>query len=196
MRAKVFNSLAKELFGEVLIPLGFTTQGSKRCTFYRKVGNEVFHFITPDMGLRGAWYDVLVFPHSPAIYPLFNQRFPNGMGVPTDSFSYLTENGISSQAMFNCKNEENMRRRFMNTVGPALLKVAIPYLDRFQSVSDIIPVIRHPSFLGFALNYVGRFEEAVVALKGERHRLMELGSSNKDVAVLLEEVERLLANNT
>lgn len=188
-----FDLVANELFGGVLTPLGFTNERTERCTFYRTVGDGIYHFIMPDIGSRGAWYDVRVFPHSPAIYPLFERRFPDDLGVPTDRFSLLSEQEVgATQSQFNCKNEENFRRGFATKIGPLLLKVAVPYLDRFQTVADIIPVIRHPSFLGFALHHVGRAGEAVAALQRERDRLRRLDTTNRDVATLLEHVERLL----
>lgn len=193
MTNREFDSLATEMFGIALIPLGFSSMGSERCTFYRRAGNDVYHFIRPDIGSRGTWYDVRVFPHSPKICPLFERRFPDDLGVPTDRFSFLSEQEIGiTQSQFNCKDDDNFRRRFTATVGPALLRVAIPYLDRFQAVADIIPAIRHPSFLPFALHHVGRHDEAFAALRRERDRLRSLNSSTKEVVMLLEEVERLL----
>lgn len=197
MTGNEFDLLATELFGEVLLPLGFTHQKSARCTFYRLVGNEVFHFVMPDIGRRGAWYDIRVFPHTPAIYPLFDQRFPDNLGIPTDRFSLLSEKNVGpDQSQFHCKNEDAFRRDFAANVGPSLARVAIPYLDRFRTVADIVPVIRHPSFLGFALYHVGRFDEARSALQQERERLRKLDTSNKDISVLLERVEQLLGRMT
>ncbi len=194
MKESEFNLLANEIFGGLLTPLGFTNERTEACTFYRKVGDEVYHFIMPCIGSRGVWYQIYVFPHSPAIYPIFEQRFPDNLGIPTDRFSLLSEyDGVNlTQQQFNCKYEENFRRGFARTVHPLLLKVAVPYLDRFQTVADIVPVIRHPSFLGFALHHVGRSEEAVAALQREKDRLRRLDTKNKDVATLLEHVERLL----
>ena len=50
MTAKKFDLLANEMFGKVLLPLGFTNEKSHACTFYRMVGNQVFHFIMPGYG--------------------------------------------------------------------------------------------------------------------------------------------------
>jgi len=194
MKESEFNLLANELFGSVLLPLGFTNQGTQHCTFYRKVGEEVYHFIMPSMGSRRVWYQVHVFPHSPAIYPLFEHRFPDNLGIPTDRCSLLSEyDGVNvTQQQFHCKYEEGFRRGFTRTVQPLLLNAAVPYLDQFQTVADIIPVIRHPSFLGFALHHVGRSDEAIAALQRERERLKRLDTDNVDVATLLEHVDQLL----
>ncbi|HKA06523.1 MAG TPA: hypothetical protein VKD71_04645, partial [Gemmataceae bacterium] len=98
-----------------------------------------------------------------------------------------------TQQHFNCKTEENLRRRFAATVAPLLLNAAIPYLDRFQTVTDLIPEIRHPAFLGFALHHVGRTAEAVIALQAERDRLRRLDTKDTNVRDLLAHVESLLA---
>jgi hypothetical protein len=193
MKQREFDALANECFRSVLVPYGFTNEGSMRCTFYRKGPNGVYHFIIPSVGTGGTWYCIRVFPDSPHIDPLFERRFPDGGGIPTDSFSCLSEKEVGlTQRQFNCKNEENFRKGFSNKVSPLLLKVAIPYLDRFQTVADIIPAIRHPSFLGFALHHVGRTSEAVAVLSKERERLRRLDTTNTEVASMLEHVESLL----
>jgi hypothetical protein len=194
MTAKEFDALAKETFGNSLTPLGFTCQGSSRCTFYRKLDNDVYHFVMPDIGSRGAWYDLKVFPHSPDIDPLFQQRFPDDLGIPTDSWCYLSESdGVSiTQQHFHCKTEEGFRREFTKKVSQLFIRVGIPYLNRFESVEDVLPVIRHSSFLGFALLHVGRRVEALAALNKEKERLQLLDAKNKDVSFLLGHINELL----
>lgn len=189
-----FNSLARELFSRVIGRFGFTDEGSRYSVFHRRVGEDIYHLVVPTLGRSGTWYYVRVFPHSPHIDPCFQAGFPDRLGVPTDSWSCLSEHdGVNlTQQRFNCKNEENLRRRFAATVEPLLKKVAIPYLDRFQTVEDLIPAIRHASYLGFALHHVGRHAEARIALERERERLKRLDVTNEDVASLLGDVERLL----
>ena len=99
-----------------------------------------------------------------------------------------------TQQQFNCRNEANFRHGFATKVGLLLQKIAVPYLDHFQSVADIIPVIRHQSFLGFALHHVGRTDEAIAILKQERDRLKELDMTNQDIVTLLENVEQKLVS--
>src|SRR5437762_1890254 len=103
MTERQFDSLAVEMFTSVLVPRGFTNEGSKGCTFYRVIEDDVYHVIIPDMGSRGVWYDIRVFPHSPRIYPLFALRFPDNLGIPTDSFSCLSEREVGlTQQTFPC----------------------------------------------------------------------------------------------
>src|SRR5262245_30193226 len=197
MTEKQFNGLARECFGAVLIPAGFANEGSVAATFYRAAPDDVFHFVLPEMGRSGTWYDIHVFPQSPHIEPRFTQRFPDDLGFPTDMFSFLSENdGVgSTQEQFSCRTEEHFRRSFEKRVRRLLLEVAVPYLTRFQSVADIIPVIQHPYFLGFALHYVGRRAEARVALEEERATLARLDPTNEEVALVLARLEKLLSES-
>lgn len=147
MTPKHFGKVARELFAGVLSDYGFSCDESRFCTFYRQQTEEVYHFVLPDLGARGAWFDVKVFPASPLLDPLFNDQFPDDVGIPTDSFSYLSERGIGlDQEKYNCKSEDNFRRRFDLSVQPALREQAIPYLDQFQSLQDIVPVLKAPHF--------------------------------------------------
>ena len=137
MTPKQFDKAALKLFEPVLREHGFTTERSGLCTFHRKVNNEIYHLIMPSLGSRGAWYRVLVFPASPAIDPTFFEHFPDNLGAPSDSWSYLSEQGIGlGTEQFNCNSEENLVRRFENTVRDLLTDIAIPYLNQFKQVAD------------------------------------------------------------
>ena len=194
VKQRTFDSIAVELFSHALCPFGFTNEGSSHGTFYRKANEDVYHFVCPCLGRSGTWYYVRVFPHSRHMDPEFGSRFPDALSVPTDSWSCLSEHdGVNlTQQRFNCKSEENFRNGFSRKVRPLLINVALPYLDRFQSVGDIIPAIRHPSFLGFALHHVGRRSEAITVLAKERERLRQLDTTDRRVASLLEHIDRLL----
>ncbi|MDB4766172.1 hypothetical protein OAG71_00645 [bacterium] len=141
-----FDKLARELFSRVLEPHGFSCEESKRCTFVRPVGDDVFHIILPDPGTRCAWYDINVFPTSPRFYIDFAEKFPDDLGFTLDSWSKLSETaGIGmDQQQFNCKYESNMRNRFEKTVVKLLENVAIPFLDTIQTYEDILPHLRGP----------------------------------------------------
>jgi len=193
MKEREFKALTKESFGSVLIPHGFTTEGSKIGTFYRKTASQIFHFIIPRLSAYLPKYYIYVFPHSPHIYPIFGRRFPDSLGFATDSWSYLSERGVGLyQEKFSCRSKDDFRQHFEELVKPLLLTFAIPYLDQFQDVADIIPAIRHSSFLGFALHHVGRTAEAREVLEEERQRLQQLDTNNEEVAAMLEYVDRLL----
>jgi hypothetical protein len=193
MTPKQFDRFAGQMFGSALVPAGFSTETSHRCTFYRKVSKEVYHVVMPDLGSRGAWYDVKVFPASPLIDPLFDSRFPDDLGIPTDRWSYLGEHGVGlDQQKFNCKSEDNCRHRFEASVRPLLVEKAIPYLDGIRTVDDMIPLIRHPLPLGFALYHVGRFEESHQLFQEQEARLSHLNSSDNSVVLTLQRIRELL----
>jgi|LakMenE18May11ns_1017448.scaffolds.fasta_scaffold9065075_1 hypothetical protein len=141
-----FDKLARELFGAVLSPYGFSCNESKRCTFVRQISDDVFHIILPDPGPRCTWYDVNVFPTSPKFYADFAEKFPDDLGFTLDSWSKLSESaGVGmDQQQFNCKYESNMRNRFAQTVALLLTDVAVPFLDRIQTYKDILPHLRGP----------------------------------------------------
>jgi len=197
MKESEFNVVTAAVLSQTLGPLGFSNQGSRHCTFFRKASEEVYHFISPVLLTDGARYYLQVFPHSPHLEPLFQEWFPDELGIPTDSWSCLSEHdGVGlTQEQFTCKNEAVLRSSLMGRVGGLLLNLAVPYLDRFQTVADLVHVIRHPSFLGLALYYVGRTAEAVEVLRVERERLRGLDTSDRRVGVLLAHVESLLAED-
>lgn len=152
------------------------------------------HIILPDLGRSGGWYDVKVFPASPLLDPQFEECFPDDLALPTDSWSYLSERGLGpSQETFNCKHEDNMRRRFQKTVGPLLITKAIPYLDRIRTIEDMLPLIRHPLPLGCALHHVGRIEEARPILREQRDRLSRLDQQDSRIAAWLRKLDELLS---
>ncbi|EDL60367.1 hypothetical protein [Gimesia maris] len=193
MTPKQFDKVARQLFAGVLSAYGFTCEGSRYCTFYRKYSDELFHFVLPDLGTHGTWFDVKVFPASPLLDPLFQEDFPDDVGIPTDSYSYLSERGIGlDQEKFNCKTEENMRHRFEASVRPALEDRAIPYLDQFCSIDDIVPVLSNPIFRGIGLHLVGKMEEAIPLLQQQRERLSLLDSDTPAISARLRFIEELL----
>ncbi len=193
MTPKLFDKTVREFFRPVLQEHGFTTDRSQHCTFHRKASDQIYHFIVPDLGSRGAWYDIKVFPSSPLIDPFFVERFPDDMGIPSDSWSYLSERGVGmDQGQFNCKSEENFVQRFEKTVRELLINSAIPYLNQFQTIENLIPVIRRPGFMGLALHHVGRVAEAIPMLEQERDRLVAMGSSDRLVTANIERINELL----
>ncbi len=193
MTPKQFDKGVRELFGPVLEPLGFSNEGSQYCTFHRQSSEGVFHFVMPDLGTRGAWYDIKVFPASPTLDPLFSEQFPDDVGIPTDSFSYLSERGVGlDQEKFNCKSVENFTSRFEKTVRGLLEQKAVTYLDQFQKFEDMLPVIKNPMFLAIALHQVGRVDEARPLLEQQRERLARTGSEERSVTVRMQRIDELL----
>lgn len=196
MTPKKFDRIANELFGDALKSHGFTSKESRYCTYYRKVSDEIFHVILPDLGTRSVWYDVKVFPTSPLIEPRFEELFPDDLGIPTDWFSYLHPvSGVGpDQEAFSCETEEDLRRSFENKVRPALIQKALPYLGRIETLSDLVPIIRNDGYLALALYHTGEVEKALLLLAQERERLSQLNSDDETVLVEIEHIDKLLAS--
>lgn len=146
MTSREFDRIAREVFGNVLAPHGFSCADSKRCTFVRTHGDDVFHVIMPDPGTRFTWYDVNVFPTSPRLHVDFDDRFPDDLGNTLDVWGKLNDRtGIGMvQARFNCKTEDNFRSRFDINVAPLLVSAAIPFLDTIHTYDDLLPHLRGP----------------------------------------------------
>jgi hypothetical protein len=180
MKRKKFYRLVEELFGEVLRPHGFCSEGSKLSVFYRRVSEDFYHIVSPDIGTRGAWYDIKVFCTSPLIEPMFEARFPDELGIPTDRFSYLNpRTGVGpDQECFGCSTEMELRETFYSTVKPSLLDKALSYLDKIKTLHELEPLIRSDLYLGYTLYEIGKSSEAIPLLKKEKERLSRVANSN------------------
>jgi hypothetical protein len=193
MTPKQFDKSVRNVFGSVLQEHGFSLDESQYCTFHRKTSEDVYHFVVPDLGSRGTWYDIRVFHASPIVDPLFFEQFPDEIGIPSDSYSYLSERGIGlDQERFNCKSEESFLDRFERTVCKLLTVTAVKYLDQFQAIEDMLPIIKSPMFLGIALHQIGRIAEALPLLEQQYERLSATGSSERTVTARLEHIGKLL----
>ena len=182
-----FDKLATSLFGEVLEPKGFSSEKSRHCTFYRQVSDEIYHIVLPDKGRDGSWYDVKVFPASPAIDPMFEKEFPDYLGFPSAPHAYLHSiTGVGpDQEQFHCRTDDGMKRNFDKKVQPALVDKAVPFLDRIRTLQDMIPVVKSKLYLGLVLARCGQSESAYPLLKDERDRLSRLDSSDETVIAFL-----------
>ena len=77
MKASSFDKIARELFGNVLHPFWFSCTQSQASVFYREVAKDILHIVLPDLGTRGEWYDVKVYPFWKHFDPLFGRHFPD-----------------------------------------------------------------------------------------------------------------------
>lgn len=171
-----FRQLIRTSFDPILTPHGFSCEGSKRCAYWRKASDEIFHFISPDL-LRGRdRYDVVVYASSPQIYEDFWDRFPDWVPFTSGNNGYLSpEDGISDyQKLYFCGNPDAFMTSFKRDTAPALANIAIPYLDKIQTMEDLIPTIRPGGMMGAALLHVGRTAEAKRYIDREIKRLSEL----------------------
>lgn len=196
MTPEQFDLTAKELFGHVLGPFGFVSNRSKYCTFYRKASEDIYHVVLPDLGTHGEWFDVKVYPASPLLEVLFDERFPDELGIPTDRFSYLHPvSGVGpDQEMYQCKTEAVFRQVFDEKIKPALVNKAIPYLEKVMSIDAMVPLIRNKTYLALALSKVGKVDQAMPLLVAEKQRLSKLGSGDRKVAALIKHIDSLLGS--
>jgi hypothetical protein len=148
MQAREFDRMVKECFGRVLEPHRFTCAQTRRSSFWRKVEGDLYHFIIADRFHHRPAYDVMVFASSPRIDPEFGARFPDDLGVPSDSNCRLNaKSGIGSHgSSFPCGTKEAFQASFNSAVARALEEVAVPYLDGISSIEALLATIRHPGF--------------------------------------------------
>lgn len=193
MKPKEFDKIAKELLASVLGPLGFSCKRSITATFHREVSPGCFHVILPDLGSRGMWYDVKVFPFASVLDPLFEKHFPDWIGIPTDIFCYLSARGVNAdQTTFDCETEANFRRQFDLTVSRLLLTVAVPYLEQFTTLSDMLPFIRNPLQRAIATHFVGGRTAAHELLKQQQLVMEGLDAGDEIVAAMKSFIDELL----
>jgi hypothetical protein len=197
MTPRQFDEQARAALSTVLKSHGFEVSASRQCTFYRRTPEDLWHFVMPDPGTRGSWYDIKVFASSPAIEPLFHERFPDDLGIPADVYCYLhPRDGVGMrQKQYPCRTPEGFRREFDSVVASALTDKALPYLDGIPSLPALVPHIRHKLYLGFALHATGQREAAAEVLKQERARLLTADTSDRKVAVSLSRIAAILGSN-
>ena len=191
--SRFFRS-ARDLFAETLVPMGFSCERSISCTFSRLVGEGLWHVIMPDVGTKGAWYDVKVFPCCERLQARFSERFPDQLGIPTDSFCYLSERGVGlDQALFPCGTESRLRSGYESTVSRLVEGVAVPYLGQFQTLRDVLPVIRNPLQRAIATHLLKKDPESRRLLIQQRDRLLAI-TDDEDATATTRLLDALLAS--
>jgi len=143
MGPKKFTQMSRKYFGELLAKYNFTSTDGNSPIFYRINENDVYHIVVPDLGSRGVWFDMKVFSHSPELLDSFHQDFPDRLGVPSDSFSYLHPiTGVGpDQKCYRCRTEEGFVRNFNQEAKPALEEFGLPYLDKIQTIDGVVATI-------------------------------------------------------
>lgn len=181
--------LIRANFDPLLTPHGFSCESSKRCVYWRKVSDEIYHIISPDALRRVDRYDINVYATSPLILADFLEKFPDWIPYTNSNYGYLSpESGVGDyQKLYFCGNPDAFMTSFNRDVAPALTNIAIPYLDEIQSMKDLIPTIRPGGMMGAALLNVGRIAEAKWHIESEISRLSKLPLDK------LGQVERALA---
>lgn len=143
MSPKKFSLMSRKYIGTFLSLYKFEAIGEKSPLYYRVNENDIYHIVSPRLGSRGVWFDVMVYGHSPKLRDTFEQDFPEKLTVPSDSLSYLhpiTGVGID-QEMYRCRTDEGFIRNFNQQAKPAIEKFGLPYLDKLKTLDDVIATI-------------------------------------------------------
>lgn len=176
MKNTQFDKLGRKYFGELLEPYGYSCEKSRLCTFYKQVSDDIYHVIVPDLRMSGTTFIVVVYATSPLIEPEFANLFPDDLGITSGLGSSLhVKRGIGvSQTHFRCNKKEGFIRNFTKQAAPAILKHALPFLEKNTTLEEMIPHIHDDFYMGMALWHTGKRDEAVKLLKPERDRLSGL----------------------
>lgn len=172
-----FKRLARTHFDPGLVPHGFSTEGSKHSFYWRKISDDIYHFIFASPLRRLDRFDINVFASSSFIHPDFWDRFPDELPFPNGGQGYLSENGVGDyQKLYFCRNEEAFLISFNRDVRVQLIDYALPYLDRIKTLEELIPTIRAKGMIGPALYHIGRVDEARPYIEKEIIRLSKAPS--------------------
>jgi len=156
MKSREFYKLLNQLLTPLLTPYGFTKGDSKKAIFHRNVGDEVYHIICPWLvGRGGQWFDIKVLATSPLIDIHFFDNFPDNLGMPTDRPTGLKPNGMTHLAsgVFRGNKSEGLVRNFNTQAKPAIVKHAIPYLDKIDTLKKLRKSMRPPDVQIGGLSY-------------------------------------------
>ena len=143
MSPKTFSRLSRQYFGTFLAPYGFLTTRENSPLYYRINEHNIYHIISPRLGSRGVWFDIMVYGHSPQLRDTFNDDFPENLTVPSGGLSYLhPKTGVGiDQKLYRSRTEEGFVRNFKNEAKPALEHFGLPYLDKLKTLDDVIATI-------------------------------------------------------
>ena len=184
MISREFYKLSNELMKPLLSPYGFTNNTSKKSVFHRQVSDDIYHFIVPWlMGRGGTRFEIKVLATSPLIDPRFSDRFPDHLSMPDDRKTDLDPvKGVTFRAShtYRGNKKEGFVRNFNNQAKPAIIKYAIPHLDKIQTLkqlrSNMTPTLNPTSGLSYALIYwqTGKKRKGKRLLLAHREHLLGL----------------------
>ncbi|MGX5712591.1 hypothetical protein ACWKWJ_07825 [Sphingopyxis terrae subsp. ummariensis] len=163
-------------FDPILAPHGFSCGGKTNVIYWRKLSTSIVHVIVVAAMQQNTRYQILVFGTSPVVEDEFETRFPNDLHIVNAPKCYLSpEDGVSDyQKLYFCGNPDAFMTSFKRDAAPALVNSAIPYLDKIQTIENLIPTIRLGGMMGAALLQVGRTSEAKQLIENEIKRLSKL----------------------
>jgi hypothetical protein len=181
--------LIRASFDPILSPRGFSCDETANVVYWRKVESNIYHIVAVSALQQNTRYQIVVFGTSPVVDADFETRFPHDLHIVNAPACYLSqEEGVSDyQKLYFCGTLDAFKTSFERDAAPALINSAIPYLDKLETLQDLIPTMRAGGMVGAALLHVGRTQEAKPYIENEIRRLAALPLDR------LGQVERSLA---
>jgi len=156
----------------ILTPHGFSTEGSKKSVFHRQVSADVFHCVVPWLkGQGGTKFAIRVLVTSPLVDISFPTSFPDELGMPNDRETGLDPiKGVTfhSNHTFRGNKKEGFIRNFNNQAKPAIVKYAIPYLDKIDTLKKLRRRMRPSTVPLSGLSYALVHWHTGKRMKGEK----------------------------
>jgi hypothetical protein len=141
-------TLINQLVSPFLREVGFSVEGSKGATWFKRINDDLYWFVAFDLFAGRKVFDIKVFPGSPSFGADQWKDFPNQVGVPSGGGAGLNAKlGVGHGASkFSYANEVALKAAVLSAVLPALESYAIPYLSSFKTAKDILPILEHPQW--------------------------------------------------
>jgi hypothetical protein len=182
----------REVLGPELEAEGFSRKGSRKATYHRKVNEEWYHIIMPE--LSRSMMRVRVFPTGPATDPCFDLDFPDRLGFPSVDCELNWRTGVGeSSGGFRNLTEPNFRRslEFMREI---FRDKAFAVMRTWISVEPSLPFITGLLHRAFAVASLGRVSEAEPGLREWRERFAHLDDSDPCTKLIRARIAEILGS--
>jgi hypothetical protein len=166
----------QEVLGPELEAEGFTRKGSRKATYHRKVNEEWYHIVMPE--LSRSLMRVRVFPSGAAIDPCFDKQFPDRLTFPTVDCELNSRTGIGRPYDAFRNLTEPSLRRSLELMREIFRDKAFAVMRTWTSVEPSLPFITELLPRAFALASLGRVREAEPGLREWRERFAHLDDSD------------------
>lgn len=145
MNIQQVHKSIQDLADPILERYGYSSMGP---TYVKKVSDALYVFIHFEVSRDRATYTIWAYPSTPKLNPPDQPDFPAQHGNPLGNKSFLNAklgvgNGASS---FSCKTEEVLQMTLSKYALPAIEKHAIPFLEKFHELPDLLPFLEHPQW--------------------------------------------------
>ena len=144
---QVYKSI-QELADPVLERYGYSSMGP---TYVKKVSDGLYVFIHFEVSRDKTTYTVWAYPSSPKLNTTDQQDFPAKHGNPLGNKSFLNAKlGVGKGASsFSCKTKNILQKTLSEHALPAIEQHAIPFLQQFHALPDILPFLENSQWASF-----------------------------------------------